>query len=106
MSYDHNAFQTARDNAPALAAAAAQTIVRIERWDLKKGYRFTAVMQDGSTVVVRQQATRAYAAAHLHSAMVATGKSGLSACFSFGQKPADPDRLLRTFAVVTVGGVA
>ena len=53
----------------------------------RKGYRYTALLADGSKVIVRGHATRLYEKAFLYDHFVATGKVGLASAFSFGKNP-------------------
>jgi len=62
----------------------------------KGGYRYTAIMANGDTRVIREKATKLYPRAYLYGGIVATGKQGLASAFSFGKAPVatygNPDR--------------
>lgn len=71
--------------------------------------RYTAVMSDGSQVVIRKAATTVYPFAFLHSRPVQKKYYGkpaeLAGLFSFGRFAAEPDTLVRVFAVQKAGSL-
>jgi hypothetical protein len=100
-SYNDN-FKARVESVPELAAFAHEQIRKVEMIRLPKGFfRYLAVMASGARLEIRAKATRYYPLAHLHNQMVCTGKQGLGMVFSFGQKPAFPEALLRTYVVQT-----
>ena len=84
---------------PAVAAAALENIASVNVEALKKGWKYTATMHDGTTSVIRACSTRLYHAAHLHADMVCTGKQGLGAVVSFGMKPCPYVKALRSYTI-------
>lgn len=75
-------------------------IVSVRRTSLPKGgWKYEAVMADGTVQLIRAKATRCYLLAHLHSNLVCSGKRGLGAVISFGQRASTYAPLARTFAI-------
>lgn len=101
MTMSNEQFFAARDAAPGIAERAAREIVCVTRSRLPTGgYRYRAVMPDGTSQLIRAKSTTSYTAAHLHSEMVCTGKTGLGSVISFGQKPTSPSLHIKSFAIV------
>jgi len=77
-------------------------IERIECIEVSGGFRYEAVMSDGSRQVVRAKATRRYSLAHVHNGVACTGKTGLGAVTNFGAKPTYPSFFRQSFPIVQI----
>lgn len=66
------------------------------------GWRYMAVMEDGTEQVVRKQATRRYPTAFMYSVPVTSGnKQGLALYFTFGKNPSSwyKDKVVASYSI-------